>query len=208
MGTVALEAAEDLAVGLAVGASTGGVCLGALVGPQPRAGIGQIGDAQAPQRASDLPGSCRKQPFELVDRAGACLSSRTPRGTQHSDRLHRPARGLRAAGRLAPQHRPRRHCVSRVVVVTASAPACGTQRLNGRHALTGHRARQAGTVAAGALHADTLHVAQAAQPPQQLPIVGACRRERRRPKHPSRRVECRVECRGSVPVAGRAPPRR
>ena len=71
-----------------------------------------------------------------------------------------------------------------------------------RAALAGHKARQAGAVAADALHADTLDVAQTAQPSPQLPTARTRRRERRRPQHPARRVERR----GSVPVAVRVHP--
>ena len=72
-------------------------------------------------------------------------------------------------------------------------------RLDHGHILRA-RSRQARAVAAGALHPDTLHTAEAAQPSQQLLVARSRRRERRCVQQPPRRVDGRSRVRVAVGV--------
>ena len=79
-------------------------------------------------------------------------------------------------------------------------PALRAQHLDHGHILRGEMARQTRAVAAGALHPDTLHTAEAAQPSQQLLVARSRRRERRCVQQPPRRVDGRCRVRVAVGV--------
>ena len=135
--------------------------IGCGVGAQADAGVDERAGAQAAELGIERLGGGHGHVVDLVDRLSAGFERRAPGDAQHPDRLHQAVAGLGHSGGFAAEGGPSRGFgVDGVGLAAApSRLAVGAVHLHHADALAGEAARQAGTVAAGALHADAHHLA-------------------------------------------------
>ena len=160
-------------------------------GAQAGAGVDERAGAQGPELGVERLGGGHDHVVDLVDRLSAGFERRAPGDAQHPDRLHQAVAGLGHSGGFAAERGPSRGFgVDGVGLAAApSRLAVGAVHLHHADALAGEAARQAGAVAAGALHADAHQLAPGSQPGEQFAIAGARRRERFGAQQAPRRID-------------------
>ena len=162
-------------------------------GTQPGGLVDQLEHGQPGEAGPDRLGAAEAQLAHLVERGGALVAGRAAGHDQDPHRLHRPVAVLGPTRRRTRQRRPGGgHGVDRVgLAVTVTSLAVGAVNLDDLDPGGPQEPGQAGPVGTGALHADPDHLAEAAQPAQQLGIAALADREGLHPQDPAVAVDRR-----------------
>ena len=165
--------------------------IAARAGPHPGAGLDGAGRVQCPQPVFDLLGRGNDDGADLVGGDGAGLDSGAPRHRQHPDRLDAPVGALgHHSGRAAERSQRRGVRVDGVGLAAAAAQlAVRAVHVHDVYAGLSEAPGETRSIGAGALHADALDAAAAAEPSQQLRVAGGVRAERGRAQDPSGAVD-------------------
>jgi hypothetical protein len=159
-------------------AGVGWVGQAGLVGSEPSAAGDQHRHRAVLERLADRGRGGDQQRLEVVDGSGPSFAGTPAGGPQDADHLHDPIAALGDRGR-DPASAAR---AAASASIGSDLPRCRRVRRSGRrprppHLLVEQVAGQAGTVAAGAFHADHTDLAVAAKPAQQLPVAATISRE-------------------------------
>ena len=148
-------------------------------GPEAGAALHPIIGVQRPKDASQLLRGGDHQISDLVGDAGPGIAHRGERHPKSPDGLHDPGLGLGRSGSFAVERGTSgRFGIGGVALASPPAGlAVGPVDLHHLDVLGGQVTGQAGTVGAGALHADPLELAEVAHPAHQPPVAGRRRRK-------------------------------
>ena len=152
---------------------------------------GEADHRQVLEAAADLVIGGEAEVAQLVQGGDPLRRRRATGDRQHPDRFHVPAAALRAAQRPTRQRRPgRRDRIDRVgLALPPTHLPVRAVDLDHHDPRPVEMAGQRRPIRAGALHADQLHLAMAAQPADQALIAGLGRLERFDAEHPAEMID-------------------